>query len=106
MAYLLSFEVDSDNADPSDLLDRLHEAVGERFWGVDEQTVSVLTLDPKAIRLGLNIVPDTETPGEVGPITKESLARFLRNANDSGVLETKCHYGAGRVIRFKSLSVE
>lgn len=43
--YRLSFEVDSDNADPSDLLARLHEAVSERFWGVDEQTVTVLEVE-------------------------------------------------------------
>ena len=41
MAYRLSFEVDSDNADPSNLLDTLHQVVEERFYGVDEQTIKV-----------------------------------------------------------------
>lgn len=41
MTYRLSFVVDSDSADPSDLLDRLQQAVDERFWGVDEQTIKV-----------------------------------------------------------------
>ena len=43
--YRLSFEVDSENADPSDLLDRLHCAVDMFFVGTDEQTIAVEDID-------------------------------------------------------------
>jgi len=104
--YRLSFEVDSDNVDPSDLLDTLYEAVDERFYGVDQQTISVLTLDHKAIYLPLKIVPMGETQGEVGPVTKESLTRFFKLADETGHLETDNRIGATRRAYFESLSIE
>lgn len=105
--YRLSFEVDVVSAvDPSDLLDRLYEAVDERFWGVDQQTISVLTLDPKAIYLPLKIVPMGETQGEVGPVTKESLARFFKRAGGRGDLSTSTVEGGSAQVLFESLSVE
>jgi hypothetical protein len=121
--YRLSFEVDSDRVDPSDLLDRLQEAVEEMFpdgdedtfCDVDNDTVSVLTLDSKAIYLTLKIVPDTDPRVTLPKLSKESLARFFKNAGQRGHLTVKDYLRdglgggplvEGPVIQFKSLTVQ